>query len=140
MTETFRVVNGDWVLDRRLGRMVTVRGRDKLRQDGRELLTIATQPNGFGAGLDDLLGRDVDPEGFRLDIARAIRRSVATLQRLQDQFLARRRTPEERLAAIASLDVSAVDLGGGTARTGFGFRLVVRPVRGEALTLSGAGS
>lgn len=140
MTQTFQVSNGDWVLDKRTGRPTLISGRTKLRQDIRELLSIETQPNGFGAGLDDLIGQDVDPAGFKTEVQRAIRNAVLAMQRLQDQFLASRRAASERVAAISSLTVSAVNLGGGTTKTGYSFRLTVRPVAGEAVTVAGTGS
>jgi len=140
MTQTFQVSNGDWVLDKRTGRPVLISGRTKLRQDIRELLSIETQPNGFGAGLDGLIGQDVDPVGFKTEVQRSIRNAVLAMQRLQDQFLASRRTASERVAAISKLTVSAVNLGGGTTKTGYSFQLTVRPVAGEAIAVAGTGS
>lgn len=139
MSRTMQVVNGDWVLDRRTGRPVTVSGRDKLRQDIGESLTVATQPTGFGAGLDALIGQDVDPAGFRIEVQRAIRDAVRALQRLQDRYLSDQRPANERVAGVSTLSVGLVNLGGGTARTGYSFRVSVRPVAGDAVTLAGTG-
>lgn len=140
MTQTIQIANGDWVIDRRTGRPTLISGRTKLRQDVRELLSIETLPNGFGAGLDELVGQDVDPVGFKTEVQRAIRNAVLAMQRLQDQFLASRRTASERIAAITKLTVQSVNLGGGTTKTGYSFQLTVRPVAGEAVTVAGTGS
>lgn len=140
MTQTFQVANGDWVIDRRTGRPTLISDRPKLRQDLHECLTVETQPNGFGAGLDGLIGQDIDPAGFRIDVQKSIRSAVVAMQRLQDQFLASKRNVEERIAGISALSVSGVNLGGGTARTGYAFRLAVRPVAGETITIAGTGA
>ncbi|APU88896.1 hypothetical protein Rctr197k_077 [Virus Rctr197k] len=140
MSRTFQVTNGDWVLDRRVGRPVMVSGRAKLQQDIREDLSIATQPNGFGAGLDDLVGLDIDPAGFKIEVQRRVRDSVTALQRLQDRYLSSQRSAQERVAGISKLTVSSVSSGGGDTRTGYTFQLGVRPVAGEILVASGSGS
>ena len=137
MTQTFQVVNGDWVLDKRVGRPKLVVGRAKLSQDVGENLSIATQPNGFGAGLDDVIGQDIDPAGFKIEVQRSIRDSIVTIQRLQDRYLASKRLASERIAGISLLTVSSVRVGGADDKTGFAFTLRIRPVAGEAVTVSG---
>lgn len=135
MSRTFKIVNGDYVLDRTNGRPTTVTGREKLRQDVNIMLTTETRANSYGAGLEDLIGRDMDPAAFRIEVGRRIRSSTNALQRLQDQFLAAQRTAQERLATIAALSVFVLP---GDEKTGVGFRLRVTPVAGDAVALSGA--
>lgn len=137
MTQTFKITNGDWVLNKSNGRPTMVKDREKLRQDVREDLCVATQITGFGAGLESRLGQDVDPFAFRLDISRNIRKSITTIQQLQDQFLSSKRADTERIEGISSLSVNAVNLGGGTAKTGYSFKLSVKPVAGDTFTVGG---
>lgn len=143
MTTTFKMRDannnptGDWVLLSKTGRPDTVTGRAKLEQDIQEDLSIDTQPNGFGAGLDVLIGQDVDPFIFRLQVQRQIRASLAAMQRLQDQFLAARRPATERIAAIISLFVTEANLGLGLAKTAYAFQLKVQPGQGALITTGG---
>lgn len=137
MTSTIQVANGDWVLDKRVGRPVLISGRTKLEQDVLENLSIATQANGFGAGLDDIIGLDVDPAGFKIQVQQNIRNSVTAIQQLQDRFQSAQRTPQELIASIAQLSVSAVNVGGGNDKTGFSFQLRIRPVAGTPLAAAG---
>ena len=135
MSQTFQMQNGDWVLSR--GRPVLVADRQKLEQDLQENLSIATQPNGFGAGLDALLGNDTTLYSFRSTVQQNIRASIVSMQRLQDQYLASVRPNTERILGISSLTVSPADLGLGSAQTAYVFRLSVRPVQGTPLTTVG---
>lgn len=143
MTTTFRMRDannnptGDWVLDTKTGRPQTVSDRAKLEQDIQENLSIATQPNGFGAGLDALIGQDVDPFVFRLQVQQQVRSSIAAMQGLQSQYLFAQRPATEQIAAITNLVVTEANLGLGLARTAYAFVLAVRPVQGTAITTGG---
>lgn len=137
MTRTFKVANGDWVLDRRTGQPTMLSGQTKLRQDIQENLTIAVQRNGFGAGLDTYLGKDVDPIAFRIEMTRVIRASITTLQRLQDRYLRRYRTSSERISNVTSLTVTNATINGAESKVSYAFRLVVKPVAGESVTVAG---
>ena len=133
-----QVTNGDWVVDVRTGRPTMVTGRAKLVQDINENLTIGTQANGFGAGLENTIGLDVDPAGFRIEVQRRVRASISTLQRLQDRYLRNERAGSERVGGIMSLSVGEANIGGGTSRTGYSFKLRIRPVSGEVVVVGGA--
>lgn len=143
MTQTFQMRDaqgnstGDWVLNVKTGRPLLVSDRAKLEQDIQEDLSIATQPNGFGAGLDALLAQDTDPFTFKLTVQRQVRASILAMQRLQGQFLAAQRPPTEQIATISSLVVTEANLGGGTAKTAYAFQLKVRPVQGTMAAVGG---
>jgi hypothetical protein len=137
MTSTLQIANGDWVLDKRVGRPVLITRRPKLEQDVLENLSIATQANGFGAGLDDVVGLDIDPAGFKIQVQQNIRNSITAIQQLQDRFQSAQRTPQELIASIAKLSVAAVNIGGGNDKTGFSFQLRIRPVAGDPLAIAG---
>jgi hypothetical protein len=136
VSTTLLIQDGDWVINPANGRPITISDRDKLRQDLREGLSIAIQPNGFGAGLDDLMGRPTGVFQFRIEVQRRIRGFVLALQRIQDQFLPAQRPNTERIQAISSLLVQNVDLGAGApAKTGYMFQLKVRPVQGTNVSI-----
>jgi hypothetical protein len=137
MTTTIKIVNGDWVIDRRTGRPVTVADGEKLRQDVRENLTIARQPNGFGAGLEDIVGVVEDPFVIRSLIQQRIRESTNTMQRLQDRTQRGQRPANERIQRIEKLDVYPTTIGGGNVKTGFAFSLQVRSEAGTTAIVSG---
>jgi hypothetical protein len=135
VTTTFKVVNGDWVLNPASGRPVTVTGRTKLGQDLAEGLTIVIQSSGFGSSLGTNLGAVVDPFAFRLDATDRIRSFVRRLQGLQARFLTAERSGSERVASIASLTTNSITQGE-SAKVGYTFRLVVRPVSGDDLAVT----
>lgn len=137
MTSTFKIVRGDVVIDRTTGRPVQVENREKLRQDVAQLLTQRPNSDGFGAGLDDLIGIPTDPYTIRAQISRNIRASVRVMQQLQDQFHYTKRTKEERLQTIASLTVGESQQNGQPARTTFAFRLSVLSVAGFEVPVTG---
>lgn len=87
MADTFKIVNGDWVVDQANGGLITVSGKDKTRQDFGELLSIAIQKYGFGAGIVDLVGKvSENPFSISFDVMRKINDAVARwigLQRKQ---------------------------------------------------------
>lgn len=135
MTRTFKVVNGDWVINAASGQPVMVTGRQKLGQDLAEGLTIETQPSGFGSSLGVNIGAVVDPFAFRFDATGRIRSFVTRLQGLQDQYLRAQRSSAERIDSIASL-TSDIITSGNSAKVGYVFRLVVRPVSGDDVTVT----
>jgi hypothetical protein len=137
VSTTLLIKNGDWVINPANGRPVTVSDRQKLEQDLQEDLSIAVQTNGFGAGLDGLIGEETETFQFQLQVQRAVRASIATMQRLQTQFLAAQRPNTERIQGISALSIQPVDLGSGTiSKTAYAFNLRVRPVQGSVITLA----
>lgn len=138
MTVTFKVVDGDVVVDQSSGRPVLITGREKLRQDLRQMLTQRRGANGFGAGLDDIVALVADAVVIQSEITRRIRRGAQVLQSLQDRFHANQRSPEERLSGIAALQVGQAVQDGQRSRTSYAFRVEFRSVAGLPTTLSGA--
>jgi hypothetical protein len=56
MSITLKIHDGDVVISAASGRPATISDRQKLKQDIREFFTVNVQPNGFGSGLDELVG------------------------------------------------------------------------------------
>lgn len=56
MSSTIKIENGDWAINKINGRPLLVSDNKALEQNLSEFLSIDTQPNGFGAGLDQLIG------------------------------------------------------------------------------------
>lgn len=140
MTRTIKIENGDWVMDRTTGRPVMLDASDgtntKVRQDLRECLSINPLTNGFGAGLDLLIGQDADPYAMQASLQRAIRRAVVAMQRLQQQFQVSKRPASERIATIASLQVVPAGApGSASSKTSFSFKLAVLTVAGTSVNV-----
>lgn len=137
MTQTFRITNGDWTIDKRSGRPLLIADGDKLRQDLREDLTIERQPNGFGAGLEQIVGTVADAFTILTLIQQRIQDSVTTMARLQDQTQRLQRPAAERIRNITRLNVYPVAQGGGALQTGYAFQLAVATVAGTTSSVSG---
>ena len=98
MTVTWKVENGDVVINRASGRTVPIGNRVKATQSLRRLLGIAAPK---GAGIDRLVGTSVDnPFAFSAQVQRLVSGAFARFVRNQALFQSSQRTPEERLTAI----------------------------------------
>jgi hypothetical protein len=137
MTVTVRVVNGDVVLNRATGRPELIQDRPKLRQDVRQMLSQRTSPDGFGTGLDELIGKPSDPFAIRAQISTRVRSGVRAMQSLQDRFHFASRTREERLVRVANLRVGLASQNGQLSRTTFTFRLDVLSAAGTNTLIGG---
>jgi phage baseplate assembly protein W len=137
MTVTVRVVDGDAVLNRATGRPELIQDRPKLRQDVRQMLSQRTNVDGFGAGLDELIGQPSDPFAIRAQISTRVRSGVRAFQSLQDRFHFASRTAEERLLRVANLRVGLASQNGQLSRTTFAFRLDVLSAAGTSTPLGG---
>ena len=134
MTMTFEIANGDVVLDIQNGQPKEVTGNIKTRQDLKEVLSIETKYDGFGAGLVDIVGTLMPLGGFslRAEITRRIRGTISVMQSLQNEFQRRYRTDDEIIYGLAKVQVVAVrDNTGALSRTDTSFTV-------EVLTLEGA--
>ena len=138
MSSTFLVVAGDWVVDSATGRPELVSDGAKLVQDIQENLTIFVQPNGFGAGLDGLLGQPTDNFTFQLQVSQAVTAAITAQQNLQEQFLASQRPDTELINGITYLNVMPTDLGGGVANTGYLLTVTVASAAGATVSTTAA--
>lgn len=106
MATTLKIVSGDIVESKITGRPVLISGKGKLSQDLSEMLTIATQPNGFGAGLESLRGvlsgGDLD---LSLAISRRISNATAAFAQLQKDNQRLQRSDAEVLSGLTVLKV-----------------------------------
>jgi hypothetical protein len=103
MSQTFRIVNGDWVISP-AGTTELVSDLPKLGQDFSELLTINPMPNGFGAGLESVIGTVGVPTTIAAALDSRIRSAIQRWQVLQQRQRAVR-SLRERVAGIATLRV-----------------------------------
>jgi len=108
MTQTFKMFQGDVIIDVRTGRPTLIADKDKLSQDLGENLNIETQPNGFGASLDSMVGLVGDPLALRAELSRRVRTSVRAMQTLQQRYHRGARPANERIADIANISVAQV--------------------------------
>lgn len=106
MSKTFLIKNGDVVLNAMSGSPHMVAGRDALRQDLLENLSVNTIQNGFGAGIAALVGYvPFDPAPFTMAIDRSIRNSVNAMQTLQKAQISISRPLNEQIKGVSFLRV-----------------------------------
>lgn len=132
MTTTFLIKNGDVVYSSATGRPLMISGVTKTRQDLQEAGEIRTLANGFGFGLDDLIGQIGDAVTTRVAISRKIRDGITAIMRLQQQFQRARRTPDELIAKLVRVVVTPIvrPNQSGTAATAFAYRFDILTVSG----------
>jgi hypothetical protein len=90
MSTTLKISSGDIVVGATTGRPQTISNRDVLKQHIVEDLSIETLSNGFGAGIESLVGsvpRDTMAMQVLLDTR--IASSIEALRRLQTQGVTR---------------------------------------------------
>lgn len=128
MTQTFLVQNGDILFSGATGRPVLIEGQTKLQQDLKQATEIRTLPNGFGFGLDDVIGLVGDVVSINIEVQRRIRDGITSIMMLQQRFLKAQRTPEEVIAKIDSISVFPLQkpIVGGQVSTAYGFQFGVR--------------
>lgn len=56
MASTLKIQDGDVMISSANGRPITITGQQKTSQDIKEFFTINIQANGFGAGIEQLIG------------------------------------------------------------------------------------
>lgn len=115
----------------------------KLTQDLQEAGSIETQPNGFGYGLESIIGLVGDAVSLRVEVSRRIRDGVTSMMRLQQQFQRAQRPASEVLSRLVRVIVNPILRPGlsSTAATAYAFRYDVLSQAvvsgGGALTNSG---
>ena len=138
MTRTFRVLNGDVVLNPSNGQVSMVSDGVKLKQDLRELLLIETQTDtGFGAGLDSIIGQlpsdELSPGSINFSFGRLLRSSFQRFQSLQrtSQF------GKRPLLELADKLIYVQAAPSRTDPTKFRFKVTVSSMAGTQTTLGG---
>lgn len=107
MTATFKVTNGDVVINRSSGQPELVRRDTKLRQDLRIALATSARADNVGAGIEDVLtGQAATAQFVQRAIQRRVRNMVAAIQDLQDRWQRNQRSREERLLRAQTIQVS----------------------------------
>jgi hypothetical protein len=108
MTDTFLIQNGDIQIDATSGRPVMIADGPKLGQDLGEDLAVSVRDNGFGAGLDGLIGKLGDEFSLRAEVGRRVRRSIESMQSLQNRFHKTQRPKAEKILRLNSVTTSMV--------------------------------
>lgn len=142
MTTTFKIVDGDVVLDRRSGRPVLLADKEKLRQDIGEALSVETQPSGFGAGLIEIVGSTMTAFALQAEIGRRAQSAIRAMQILQQQRHWDQRPDDERILGIAQISSNRVtdQKTGDLSKTDFVFKVDVVTVAGSTVSITGGGS
>lgn len=106
MSQTLLISNGDVVMSSANGRPITLTGRNKLSQDVQEFFTVAVQANGFGAGIEELVGTVDISTDILVSIAdKQITDGLDVFQSLQQSDLRIPRTTDEKIFSITDLHV-----------------------------------
>lgn len=107
MAKTFLISNGDVAYDT-AGSPKTIEGKPKTRQDLGEMLAIETQPDGFGAGIANIIDNQSFDDGMDTNVEFMIRERLSdAAQRfisLQRRSVSNR-SAAEIVARVVNLDV-----------------------------------
>ena len=106
MSQTLMIRDGDVTLSAISGQPNMVTGRNALRQELLENLSVNTIKNGFGAGINALVGFvPFDPAPFTMAIDRSIRNSINAMRTLQHTQISINRPLDEQIKAVTFLRV-----------------------------------
>lgn len=109
MAKTFLILNGDIAYDT-AGAPKTVEGKVKTRQDLGEMLAIETQPDGFGAGIANIIDQQSFDDGMDTNLEFMIRERLSDASQrfiaLQQRSLSNR-VPAEIVARVVNVDAGA---------------------------------
>lgn len=133
--ETFLIQNGDIVIGAS-GQPTMVNASAKLRQDVQENLSIETQRDGFGAGLDGLIGVLGDEFSLRAEVARRVRASIGVMIELQNRFHRAQRVTMERISRVKQILVTPV----AGKKTTFLFKVDVVSIAGDSVAVTTVGT
>jgi hypothetical protein len=138
MSSTFLIQNGDVVKSASNSRPAMIANGQKLNQDLNEAANIRTQPNGFGFGLQDLIGQVSDTITLRSNVNRRIRDGIEAMKSLQGQYQSSQRPDNERLSRLTLVQVNPLTTGiGSVASTAFSFQFAVTTAAGDQLVSTG---
>lgn len=108
MAQTFKIRDGDILMNSSTGKCIMVTGTDKLKQDLNEFFTVHIQPSGFGAGIEQLIGIvPISSEIFAGLADRQIRDGILELRNLQRSDATIPRTTDERILGVTNVQVEA---------------------------------
>lgn len=108
MAQTFRIDSGDIMINAANGRPTLISGAPKLSQDIKEFFTIEIIPNGFGAGIEQLVGVvEVSPQMFASVTDTQIRNGLATFISLIRKDPRIPRIAAEKIIGASNIQVSA---------------------------------
>lgn len=106
MAQTFKINNGDVVINTATGKPTLILDGAKLRQDLKEFFTVDVQPSGFGAGIEQLVGVvEISPTIFVSATDRQIRDGMEIFKSLQRAENRIPRLAEEQILALSYLQV-----------------------------------
>lgn len=109
MSSTFRISNGDVVINGSSGQPDLIKDGPKLRQDIRIALGTGARRDNVGAGLDQVIGRSaVTVAAVRSRIRDRIARSIANMRSLQTRYNRAERPRQERIVDFRDLRVQTV--------------------------------
>lgn len=135
MSTTLLIKDGDWVINSATGRPMTIKDGPKFKQDLACNFTTSTRFNGFGAGLEELIGVvPRDPSVFTIMADQRLRKSLTSMQFLQRQITVIPR-PDNEL--IASIDAVYVVQDTGDPRV-YKYFVSITTVQGQKLSAAGA--
>lgn len=123
--KTFKIVDGDFVLNEITGRFETVEGVDKLRQDVARVINTDLQVDGTGSGLDDVIGTTGDVFSLRALISRRVTNAFNSLKLIQDLVQKSDRSLEERFGLLRQIIVTPFGVDGSISSTSFALRVDV---------------
>lgn len=104
MAQTFKMVNGDMAVSDATGRPTLVSGAIKLNQDIKEFFTVDILPNGFGSGLEQLIGIvEASPDMFMSMGDRQIRDGLVRFINLIRGNTLIARTPAEIIVNVTNI-------------------------------------
>jgi hypothetical protein len=134
MSKTLLIKNGDMVTDSS-GIVQTVTGKLKAKQDLAEFLSISILPDGFGAGLNGILGFAGDASGLGIEFELRARLTDGFARFLDLQrSSAYNRTPDETFVEATNIMVTVER---GDPRV-FLWRIDALTASGAAVKLSGS--
>jgi hypothetical protein len=129
MSKTFKIESGDVSLSSATGRPITIQNESKLKQDIQEFFSIEVLPNGFGSGLEQLIGIvEINQAAFAGIAARQISDGMTEYINLQKSEPRIQRSIEERVIGFNnfSVEVSPND------PTKFIFRINIKSAAGRS--------
>lgn len=133
MSNTFKIYNGDVVHSAINGRPTLITEGKKIRQDLTEFFTIYVQPNGFGAGIEELVGIvESSQEAFQGLVYKQISDGLVVFLELQAAENKIFRNPNERIISFSNIRVERDH----TDYTKFMFKVNAITASGEQIPLT----